>query len=81
MKASILDLRRHMSRILKALDRNEEVVLTYRGQEKATIVPTGQGTKEDVKSHPAFGIWADREDLADVKQVVRDIRRGRIDAF
>jgi hypothetical protein len=66
-----------MSRILKALDRNEEVVLTYRGKEKATIVPSGQGTKEDLKSHPAFGIWADRIDMGDVKQAVRNIRRGQ----
>ncbi len=81
MRASILDIRRHMGRILEALDQNEEVVLTYRGREKATIVPAGQATKGDLTSHPAFGMWADRKDMKDVKQYVRDMRRGRLDAI
>jgi antitoxin (DNA-binding transcriptional repressor) of toxin-antitoxin stability system len=80
MKASFLDLRRHMSRILRALDRNEEVVLTYRGQEKATIVPRRQEEKRETKSHPAFGLWAGRKDMEDVDQTVRQLRKGRMNA-
>ena len=34
MKASILDLRRRMSEVLKALERNEDVTILYRGKKK-----------------------------------------------
>ncbi len=80
MKASILDLRRHMGDILKALDRNEKVTLTYRGHEKATIVPQKTAQASRLSRHPAFGLWAKRTDLKDVDAVVRNIRKGRTDA-
>lgn len=35
MKVSILDLRRRMKDVLRALDRNESVTIYYRGNEKA----------------------------------------------
>jgi len=76
MKASILDLRREMGKIIAALDVNEEVTLTYRGKAKGKIVPISGGGK-DVRSHAAFGMWADRKDMADVKGYVRNIRKGR----
>ena len=70
-----------MSQILRALDKNEEITLTYRGQEKATIIPSGTERKGNLKSHPAFGLWANRKDFADVSKVVRNIRKGRVNAF
>ena len=78
MKASILDLRRHMSAILKALDRNENVTLTYRGHEKATIVPKKTAHKVSMENHPAFGLWQNRKDIQDVEVAVRNIRKGRV---
>ncbi|MCE5340767.1 MAG: hypothetical protein LLF92_06520 [Planctomycetaceae bacterium] len=79
MRASILDLRRNMRQILAAIDHNESVILTYRGSEKATIVPKEQVRKIDIKKHPAFGIWADKKD--NVSAVVRNMRKGRFDAL
>lgn len=81
MKASILDLRRRMSDILRALDNNEAVTLTYRGKEKATIVPCGFAEISGLQDHPAFGLWADRQDMADVAGTVRNLRRGRTNAI
>lgn len=81
MKASILDLRRHMGEVLKALDRNEHVTLTYRGHEKATIIPKKATGEICMKKHPAFGLWKKRSDLEDVDAVVRDIRKGRMNAI
>jgi len=80
MKASFLDLRRHMGRIMHALDRNEPVTLMYRGKKKAVIYPVGMGPehKGSAKDQPACGIWKDREDMADVLAYVRNLRRGRI---
>jgi len=39
MKASVLDLRRNMKKVVDPLDRNESVTFTYRGKDKADIVP------------------------------------------
>jgi len=81
MKASILVLRRNMSSIIRALDQNESITLTYRGHEKATIVPTKGKSAVDLRTHSAFGIWSDRDDLADVGAHVRKIRKGRKNAL
>lgn len=81
MRASILDLRRHMRDILKALDRNESITLTYRGQEKATIIPAHEKMKVNMEDHDAFGIWRKRRDLDNVNAALRRLRKGRVNAF
>jgi hypothetical protein len=83
MKASILDMRRRMRSILDALERNEPVTIFYRGKEKGVILPSGQGKRPRgaVADHPAFGMWKDRDDLADVEQFVRQLRAGRTHAL
>lgn len=81
MEASFLDLRKHMSKVLAALDMNETVKLTYRGKEKALIVPTPKKKTVDLTSMEAFGIWSDRGEIDDVDQVVRDFRKGRHNAI
>ena len=78
MKASTLDLRRRMSEILQALERNEPVSLLHRGKERGVIYPTSlKANGLSVAQHPAFGMWKDRDDLQDVNQVVRNLRKGR----
>lgn len=83
MKATTMDLRRNMKDILRALDRNEEVTLYYRGKKKARIVPINGSeavgeTRRPIAEHPAVGMWADREDMADVEAYVRKLRRSRV---
>lgn len=79
MKATVLDLRRRMQDVLRALDRNETVTLFYRGRKKALIVPAGKDTEDRgrVSEHPAFGMWKDRGDMEDVDKAVRAMRKGR----
>ena len=80
MKASILDLRRRMSEVLRALERNETVSILHRGKEKGIIYPTNRKEQDAVSSvteHPAFGMWKDRDDLQDVDRAVRNLRKGR----
>lgn len=84
MKATVLDLRRRMPEVLQALDRNERVTILYRGQERAVLVPAGgeAGNGKPAKpvkasQHPAFGMWADRDDLDGVSAHVRTLRQGR----
>jgi prevent-host-death family protein len=79
MKASIVDLRYRMKDVLRAIDRGETVTVLYRGKEKAQLVPidSTKKPKMKVRDHPAFGMWADREDMKDPAAYVRKIREPR----
>lgn len=82
MKASFVDLRKKSSEVIRALHRNEQVTVLYRGKPAAIMQPIGgQVDKPVVKAadHPAFGLWADRDDMADVTAHVRELRKGRFD--
>ncbi|MFM2090752.1 MAG: hypothetical protein RLZZ127_1241 [Planctomycetota bacterium] len=85
MQATILDLRRRMPEVLRALDRQERVTILYRGKPRAVLVPaegTATATRQaGVSSHPAFGMWADRDDLGDVARHVRTLRQARTHAL
>ena len=79
MEASVLDLRKNMSKVMSAINRCERVTLTHRGRRKAVIVPFAEEKQSRIKvaDLPAFGMWKDREDLADVETVVRQMREPR----
>lgn len=81
MKASFLDLRRNMNDVLRAIDKNETVTLTYRGKEKGVIYPVKKHLVKAVSSHPAFGIWKNRDDVRNVDKVVDELRKGRYHAI
>lgn len=82
MKATILDFRRRMSDIIRAIEHNETVIVFYRGKEKAVLSPINgrKGTGRSIADHPAFGMWSDRQDIEDVHGHIRNLRRGRVDA-
>lgn len=79
MKATVLDLKNKTREILEALDRGETVTLYHRGRKKADIVPAKAGptSKEALMESPFFGMWKDREDMADVEAFVRKLREPR----
>ena len=78
MKVTVQDLRKNMKGIWAAIDRNEEVILTYRGRPKAVIVPYPNSTAAiSASEHSAFGMWAERKDINNVETFVRDLRTGR----
>ena len=84
MKATFLDLRKSPKKLLEALEQNEEVTISYRGRLKGVIVPAGRSRKSGkggAGKHPAFGLWADRKDMANVRAYVRDLRKGRVGAL
>lgn len=71
-----------MGDVLKALQRNEEVTLLRRGKPVAVIRPIpGNPPRSPVVGHKAFGMWADRPELADVGAAMERIRKGRFDAL
>ena len=79
MEASVLDLRRKMKDIMAAIDRHEHVILTYRGCRRAVIIPLEDEKHSDVKVNdlPAFGMWANREDMSDPSEYVSNLRQPR----
>lgn len=79
MASSVLDLKNQLPDILRALNRQEKVVVSYGDRKLALLQPLPEGVdaESDIRDNPAFGIWRDREDLADPAAYVRTIRRGR----
>lgn len=79
MEASVLDLRKQMKRIMSAIDRREHVTLTYRRKRRAVIVPWDESRKKTVRvaDLAAFGMWADRGDMADPVAYVENLRKPR----
>jgi antitoxin (DNA-binding transcriptional repressor) of toxin-antitoxin stability system len=78
MEASIVDLRYRMKEVLQALDLGEPVTVLYRGKPRAQLVPIKQRRKRGkLTDHPAFGMWKDRKDMADVAAYVRKLREPR----
>lgn len=79
MEASILDLRKNMKKVMSAIDRNEQVVLTRRRRKMAVILPIRdrRAVKTKVAELPAFGMWAERDDMQEVATYVRELRKPR----
>ena len=55
------------------LARAGDALVTVRIEEEVQAAPAEEFTTDD----PAFGIWRDREDMADVAAYVRKIRQPR----
>lgn len=56
MKATILDLRYRMNDVLKALERNEKVSISYHGKQKAVIISGRVHVASKVTQHPFFNM-------------------------
>ncbi len=84
MKATFVDLRTKSAEIISAILRKERVTVLYRGKPAAVMHPIDEQSTDTVgsaKDHPAFGMWADRDDLTDVATHVHRLRRSRFDAL
>jgi hypothetical protein len=76
MKATIVDLRYKMNDVLKALDRNEQVTVLYRGKIKGLLIPPGKKTEMKMMDHPFFGMSAHKGEKS-VRDVIDDLRGSR----
>ncbi|MFC1821275.1 type II toxin-antitoxin system Phd/YefM family antitoxin [Thermodesulfobacteriota bacterium] len=78
MKATAKDLRYKTKEILDAIERGEEVLITYRGKERAKIVPVSEKRERTgEEGNSIFGIWHDNETVSDVNAYIDVIRGGR----
>jgi len=81
VNATAKDLRVKGKELLEAVDRGEEVTITYRGRPRAALVPLGNRParpRHDMKTDPAFGLWRDHPDAEDVEGYVDRVRRRRM---
>jgi len=78
MKASLTDLRYRAKEVLKAIDRNEEVTILYRGKVKRVIKPKISGSPRRISDHPFFNMAPSRKT---VKAVMADLRGDRYRAL
>ena len=77
MRATAKDLRFHSTELLNTVKRGEEVIITYRGKACAKLVPIEEENEQEITSSELFGIWKDNDQVKNVENYVRDIRKGR----
>lgn len=74
MQATIVDLRYHMKDVLKALDRNEDVDILYRGKRKGVLIAKVDTSGKKVEDHPFFNM---SESTKSVEEEMDQLRGGR----
>jgi prevent-host-death family protein len=77
MKITARELRVRSKYVLEAVDRGEEVLITYRGRPRARVVPAETGTRKPDRGTGLFGLWRDHEAAQDVDAYVDSQRKGR----
>jgi len=76
MKATVVDLRYKMNDVLKALDRNEKVTVSYRGKVKGILIPAEKKTHSKITDHPFFGMSA-QDTNRSVPEELNELRKSR----
>jgi len=80
MKTRAIDLRTQMKTVMSALEKNEPVIVTYHGVDKAKIVPIEEKNENDIQSitnHSFFGLYADRNPDISVEVEINQFREPR----
>ena len=77
MRATAKDLRFHSTELINTVKRGEEVIITYRGKACAKLVPIEEESEQEITSSELFGIWKDNDQVKNVEDYVRNIRKGR----
>ncbi|GHV85721.1 hypothetical protein AGMMS50230_13290 [Spirochaetia bacterium] len=82
MEITTKQLRIQPGRVIAQVNNGQEIIITYRGKACAKIIPLKK-TIENKRDNnletdnELFGMWKDREDMEDVEQYVRNMRKGR----
>jgi prevent-host-death family protein len=79
MEITMEQLRIQPGRIVSQVNKGQEITITYRGKACAKIVPlsAGQNINTEETDNELFGMWKDRDDMENVEQYVRNMRKGR----
>ena len=79
MEMTAKSLRNRIGEALACVERGDIVTITYHGKPRARLVGIDDPGKSAAKSGDprAFGMWRDREDMRDVDEYVRNLRKPR----
>jgi len=77
MVVTAKQLRLNTSAILRRVQRLGSATVTLRGKPVAELSALKTKKPMHVEDHPAFGMWADREDMKDVHAWLKKIRTPR----
>jgi prevent-host-death family protein len=77
MKTTAKSLRMDTKRILDAVERGEEVIVSKRGKACARIVPVARKTTQASAETALFGIWKQHKEVEDVEAFIDSLRSGR----
>ena len=77
MVVTAKQLRLNTSAILRRVQRLGSATVTLRGKPVAELSALKTKKPMRVEDHPAFGMWADREDMKDVHAWLKKIRTPR----
>ncbi len=82
MKISLATISKRRDDVLDALKRDERISISHNGRVVAVLRSPETGEKrERMLNTPAFGMWADRDDMADPNEWRRTLRKKRRDAL
>ncbi|RLD11429.1 MAG: type II toxin-antitoxin system Phd/YefM family antitoxin [Chlamydiae bacterium] len=74
MEATIVDLRYKMNDVMKALNRNEDVKILYRGTLKGILSANVKKANIKIADHPFFNMNKENEP---VDEAMNKLRKGR----
>lgn len=77
MEITAKELREKPGQIIAQAARGAEVIITLRGKKLVRLVPYRLENNNNEIEDEIFGLWKDREDIANVNDYVRSARKGR----
>jgi len=78
MEVSTKELRIQPGKIIDQVVNGQEVTVTFRGKALAKIVPLIKRIQSiDKEETTIFGLWKEHEQITNVEEYVRDLRKGR----
>ena len=78
MEITAKELRSQVRKVLDTVERGEEVIITYRGKQRARIEATGDAiTSAKLTDAPLYGIWSDHAESESVQNFIDSIRASR----
>jgi prevent-host-death family protein len=75
LRVSIRELRGSIKEIMAAANRGETIKVTYRGEDYAQILPIKR--KKVSVEDETFGMWKDYQEVGDVNEYIKKLRKGR----
>ncbi len=74
MRISLATLSKRQGDVLDALKQNRKISVSHNGKVVAVLqTPRPDAKRERMLTTPAFGMWADRDDMADPNEWRRNL--------